>query len=114
MTIKHIEFSPVQPSRTDIGWAKPVKGGFALYLYFNGKWSPQVLMNNEGTDSPEDDTEADISNIPELVKETVPEVLGDTVSEVVQQQMEVHDENVGSTRNTISTDSDEYPEVTIL
>ena len=55
MTFNYIEYSLYQPSRTDVAWAKPVKGGFALYLYFNGKWQPQVLMNSKGTDTPEDD-----------------------------------------------------------
>ena len=55
MIFKGIEYSLYQPSRTDIAWAKPVEGGFALYLYLNGGWKPQVLMNDMGTDTPEDD-----------------------------------------------------------
>ena len=55
MIFKGIDYSPYQPSRTDIAWAKPVKGGFALYLYLNGGWKPLLLMNGSGTDSPEDD-----------------------------------------------------------
>lgn len=58
MYIKHIEFSPVQPSRTDIGWAKPVKGGFALYVCYNGRWSPLVLMDDVETENPDDDIDA--------------------------------------------------------
>ena len=63
MIFKYIEYSPYQPSRTDVAWAKPVKGGFALYLYFNGKWQPQVVMNDEGTDTPEDDEPYDLNKI---------------------------------------------------
>lgn len=63
MIFKNIEYSPYQPSRTDVAWAKPVKGGFALYLYFNGKWQPQVVMNDEGTDTPEDDEPYDLKGI---------------------------------------------------
>ena len=55
MIIKSIELSLYQPSRIDVAWAKPVKGGFALYIYINGGWRPQVIMNSEGTDTPEDD-----------------------------------------------------------
>ena len=55
MIFKGIEYSLYQPSRTDIAWAKPVEGGFALYLYLNGGWKPQMLMNDMGTDTPEDD-----------------------------------------------------------
>lgn len=114
MYIKHIEFSPVQPSRTDIGWAKPVKGGFALYVCYNGKWSPLVLMDGLGTDNPDDDQEADISNILEVVKDVVPKILEDTVVEVVSDQMTKHDEAVNNTRNSTSSDSSEYPEITIF
>lgn len=114
MTVKHIEFSPVQPSRTDIGWAKPVKGGFALYLYFNGKWSPQVLIDSVGTDSPEDDKEADVSNIPELVKEVIPDVIGDTVAETVEEQIATHEALINNTRNAEASDSTDYPEVILF
>lgn len=52
-----------QPSRIDVAWAKPVPGGFAMYLYINGGWRPQVVMNDEGTDTPEDDEPYDLKGI---------------------------------------------------
>lgn len=52
--------SETQPNATNICWAKPVDGGFALYLYFDGKWQVQRLMNNEGTYDPDDDKPIDI------------------------------------------------------
>ena len=84
MIIDKFIISPKQPSRTDIAWAKPVKGGFALYLYYNGGWQPQVLMDGKTTLTPEDDVIADISNIPEIVKQEV----GDTIETEVAKQIE--------------------------
>ena len=109
MIIDKFIISPKQPSRTDIAWAKPVKGGFALYLYYNGGWQPQVLMDGKATLTPEDDVIADISNIPEIVKETV----GDTIETEVAKQIDEHDASVSDTHNTTTTDADDYPEVTI-
>jgi hypothetical protein len=63
MIIKSIEQSIHQPSRIDVAWAKPVPGGFALYLYINGGWRPQVIMNDEGTDTPEDDEPYDLNGV---------------------------------------------------
>ena len=115
MIFKGIELSPTQPSRTDIAWAKPVKGGFALYLYFDGNWKPQVVMDSMGTDTPEDDKTADISDIPAIVTNTVqeilPDVIGDSVEEEVARQMAGHDESVNDTHNTGSGDDNDYPDV---
>jgi hypothetical protein len=61
MTYDKIIFSPVQPNRTDVAWAKPVKGGFSLYLYFNGRWQPQRVANDEGTYTTDDDVPYDIN-----------------------------------------------------
>ena len=56
MTFDKIEFSPTQPGRIDVVWAKPViGGGFALYLNYNGKWQPMKVMKDAGTDTPDDD-----------------------------------------------------------
>ena len=60
MTFDKIIFSKLQPNRTDVVWAKPVPGGFGLYVYFGGKWQPQRLMNDEGTINPDDDQPIDI------------------------------------------------------
>lgn len=109
MIIDKFIISPKQPSRTDIAWAKPVKGGFALYLYYNGGWQPQVLMDGKATLTPEDDVIADISNIPEIVKETV----GDTIETEVAKQIDAHDISVDDTHNASTSDADDYPDVTI-
>ena len=71
MIFKGIDYSPYQPSRTDIAWAKPVKGGFALYLYLNGGWKPLLLMNGSRTDSPEDDEPITPGGGGEVVPNTV-------------------------------------------
>lgn len=63
MTVDKFLISSTQPSRTDIAWAKPVKGGFALYLYINGIWQPQVVMNSEGSLNPDDDQPYDLDHI---------------------------------------------------
>ncbi len=55
MIIKSIELSLYQPSRIDVAWAKPVKGGFALYLYYNGKWQSQLLVDDMDNYNPDDD-----------------------------------------------------------
>jgi hypothetical protein len=61
MTFDKIEFSPTQPGRIDVVWAKPViGGGFALYLNYNGKWQPMKVMKDAGTDTPDDDKPYDL------------------------------------------------------
>ena len=63
MTYDKIIFSPVQPNRKDVAWSRPVKGGFTLYLYFNGRWQPQRVANDEGTISPDDDQPYDLNGV---------------------------------------------------
>lgn len=63
MTFDKIVLQPTQPSRIDVAWARPVKGGFALYLYYDGRWQPQVVINDEGTWSPDDDQPYDLNGI---------------------------------------------------
>ena len=75
MIYDKILFSRVQPSRTDIAWAKPLTGGgFALYLFFDGKWQPHKQMNDMGTFSPDDDTIQDISGIGDITEAVEQEV----------------------------------------
>jgi hypothetical protein len=66
-------------------------------------------MDGKATLTPEDDAIADISNIPEIVKQEV----GDTIETEVAKQIDAHDASVGDTHNTTTTDADDYPEVTI-
>lgn len=63
MTFDKIAFQPTQPGRIDILWAKPVKGGFALYLHYNGKWQPLKVMKEDGADTPDDDKPYDLDAI---------------------------------------------------
>ena len=63
MTFDKILFQLTQPGRIDVVWAKPVKGGFALYLNYNGKWQPMKVMKVEGTDTPDDDQPYDLDAI---------------------------------------------------
>ena len=102
MTIDRILFSSTQPSRTDIAWAKPVKGGFALYLYYNGIWQPMKVMDNAGSITTDDDVISDVSNISEIVEQEV------------ERQMEGYDEKVNDTHNAPSNNDEEYPDIDIL
>jgi hypothetical protein len=63
MTFDKIAFQPTQPGRIDILWAKPVRGGFALYLHYNGKWQPLKVMKEDGADTPDDDKPYDFDAI---------------------------------------------------
>ena len=71
MVIDKILFQPFQPEKKNALWAKPVKGGFALYLYYNGCWNPQVLMDDKRTISPEDDIPLNIGSEGVLGPDTV-------------------------------------------
>ena len=62
MTFDKIILSTTQPSRTDVAWAKPVKGGFALYLHYNGIWNLMKLMDSNGSINPDDDKTIDPSS----------------------------------------------------
>lgn len=109
-----IVFSSTPPTNKGVLWGKPVKDGFAIYKPYGGIFRPLKLMDDAGTLSLDDDTVADISNIPEIVKEAIPEVLGDTVAEVVKEQLTLHDDAVSDTHNAESPDASDYPEVTIF
>lgn len=113
MTFDKIVLQPTQPSRIDVVWARPVKGGFALYLYYDGKWQPQIVMDDEGTWSPDDDKPADISEIPELIETEVTKQIGTQIEDEVTRQMANHDTSVHDTHNAPSGDSTEYPDVVI-
>lgn len=106
--------SKTEPLAKNVLWLKPVDGGFAFYRHYNGRWVPLKLMDDKGTVNPEDDTPADISNIPAIVTETVeqilPEAIGDSVEEEVKKQMGVHDVQVGDVHYEESQDGTEYPD----
>ena len=63
MTFDKILFSPTQPNRSDIIWARPVEGGFAFYLPFSGRWQPLRVMNTEGSWTPDDDQPYDLNGV---------------------------------------------------
>jgi hypothetical protein len=63
MIIDKILFSPTQPGRTDVAWARPVQGGFALYMHFNGSWQPLRVMKTQGSRTPDDDQPYDLDAI---------------------------------------------------
>ena len=54
-----IVFSKTEPPSTSCLWIKPVQGGVALYL-FEGYWKILRLMNDHGTQTPDDDTPIEI------------------------------------------------------
>lgn len=104
MIYDRIIFSRLQPNRTDVAWAKPVPGGFGLYLYFAGKWQPQRLMNDEGTINPDDDQPIDIHEGqlgPDTVgteqiidNSVIMDDLNDTVKEKIQKTYYENDEEL--------------------
>lgn len=76
MIFRAIILRETEPQSTNVIWCRPVEGGFAFYIYRNGAWKVMKLMNDAGTFSPDDDTVADISNIPEIVEEEVEKQIG--------------------------------------
>ena len=102
MVISQILVTSYQPSQTNVVWAKPIEGGFTLYLFNNGRWQPVKIVNDLGTATTDDDTVADISNIDQVVEDEV------------TRQMAGHDEAVGDTHNTESPDEGDYPDLTIF
>lgn len=49
-------FSNNAPNQRNVVWAKPVDGGFALYLLDGGMWKPLKLVDDKGTEDEKDDT----------------------------------------------------------
>lgn len=50
-----IVISKDAPRNSGVMWAKPVSGGFALYLCFNGRWQPLKNMDDNSTATVADD-----------------------------------------------------------
>lgn len=55
-----IVLGPEPPSQKDTLWAKPVSGGFSLYMLDNGTWQPLKVMDDQDTKSTADDTKATV------------------------------------------------------
>lgn len=53
--------SQTEPQQTNVGWLKPVKGGYMQYIMSNGAWRPLKLTDDKGTVSPYDDEPLDNS-----------------------------------------------------
>ena len=81
MTYDKIIFSKLQPNHIDAIWAKPVPGGFGLYIYFDGKWQPQRVMNDEGSLNPDDDQPYDLDAIGASTLADLEDVSLDSVSD---------------------------------
>ena len=76
----------IEPPSSNVGWFKPVEGGFALYLSYNGRWQLVKLMDDRGTDSAVDDMIADISNVGAIVTDEVTkqmEAIADSLPDIV-------------------------------
>ena len=56
MKLYKVVISKEAPALRDALWAKPVSGGFVLYLLDNGKWNPLKVVDDAGTSSLADDT----------------------------------------------------------
>lgn len=105
--------SPFAPQLTTVLWLRPVGDGFSFYRFTDGEWKALKIMDSMGTATPYDDEIADVSNIPEIVKEVIPGVIGDSVEEEVRNQIEQIDFTQVNKNSTPSGDEDDYPEVVI-
>lgn len=56
--LRNIVLSPYPPYAKDCIWAKPIDGGFVLYILFNGEWQPMKteVAASEPTDATGEDT----------------------------------------------------------
>lgn len=52
--LNSIWYGKEEPPRNNVLWAKPVKGGFAFYV-FDGKWKPQKVMDDNSSAVTDDD-----------------------------------------------------------
>ena len=103
MRITQIIISPTEPTATNLMWARLIGDKMTFYLYFNGRWRPVHLVNDQGTPTPEDDSIAEISDI------------GQTVQEEVSRQIQEHDVGVNDVHFALQpTDGKEYPNVMIF
>lgn len=53
--------SSTEPQQSNVGWMKPVQGGYVQYVMINGAWRPIKLVDDKGTPSPYDDEPIDSS-----------------------------------------------------
>lgn len=103
MFVDKLQISNYPPTSRNVGWARPLKGGgFALYLFMDGVWQAQKLMDDKSTIYTDDDEVTDISDIDNVVEEKVTE------------QMQSHDVAVRDVHNSDSRDAGDYPDITII
>ena len=110
--LTNIAISITEPRDTSLLWLRPIGSKYGIYLY-DGGWKPISLTDDMGTATPYDDEIADVSNIPEIVKEVIPGVIGDSVEEEVRNQMEQIDFSKVNINSTPSEDESDYPDVDI-
>ena len=79
MLLNKIVLSKTPPTSPNTVWAKPSNGGVSLYTYSNNKWGPIQLMDDMGTDNPDDDQPGKVIT-QQLFDETIQD-LKDYVSE---------------------------------
>ena len=112
-----IVVSNTVPSQANVLWIKPIGNGASMYAHIKGRWVALILMDDKGTFRPDDDTIEDISNIKELIKSEVQKGISEGIEEAVasqiESQMQAYDVSVGDTHNTESSDTGDYPDVTI-
>lgn len=100
----------IEPPFNNVGWFKPVDGGFALYLSYNGRWQLAKLMDDRGTDSAQDDMIAEISNIGAIVTDEVNkqmDEIADSLPSIVDRISELEKTNViKSSEEDLNTDID--------
>jgi hypothetical protein len=104
MKLSGINISTTEPN-PDLLWAKPMPGGgFAFYLFNNGRWQPMKIVNDMGTSSVADDVVATIGS------GTI-DNLDDIVRDEVTRQVSEHDDNIRDTHNADTGDDGEYADV---
>lgn len=104
MKLSGIDIRTTEPN-PDLLWAKPMPGGgFAFYLFNNGRWQPMRIVNDRETSSVEDDEiitpDSDIINN-----------IDDIVRDEVNRQVSEHDDSVRDTHNAATGDDGEYADV---
>ena len=70
MKIYKVAFSSSAPSVKDALWARPVEGGFALYMLQGGTWKPLQVADTKDTASIVDDVAVQFKTTYEPILQT--------------------------------------------
>ena len=87
-------FSSREPNTRNCVWAKPVTGGFALYMLQDGIMTPLKVMDDKGTSSMADDA------VQELVGSVTDEKTANTINGAKAYAEDVKDTVTGTAEDT--------------